>query len=128
MVCSRSVAKRRRLAGLRRFLGPLECLAAVGGGRVSSPAGAWFAFDAQPCADRVRGEGVGAELLAFGPGAGVGELLEPSGGDEVVALLEQLHRDFGGLVAHRAVVEGSVGLGEGAVVFASPRGAAVGVV
>src|SRR5699024_4275054 len=84
-----SAAKRRRLVGLRGLLGPLECLAAVNAGRVSSRGGTWFAFDAQPCADRVRGEGVGAELLAFGPGGGIGELLEPSGGDEVVALLEQ---------------------------------------
>ncbi|MFC5123137.1 hypothetical protein ACFPRL_06740 [Pseudoclavibacter helvolus] len=120
MIWSGSAAKRRRLAGLRGLLGPFECLAAVNAGRASSRTGARFAFDAQTCADRVRGEGVGAELFAFGPGGGVCKLLEPSGGDEVVALLEQLHRCFSGLVAHREVVERPVGLGEGAIIFASP--------
>src|SRR5690625_1877909 len=120
MICSRSTAQRRRLVGLRGLLGTFESLAAVSRGRLAGGAVAWFAVDDQARADGVRGEGVGAELLAFGPAGGVGELLEPSGGNEFVALLEQLHRGFGSLVAHGEVVECPVGLGEGAVVLASP--------
>src|SRR5699024_1856116 len=100
--------------------GPLAWCAAVRPVGLAGGAVAWFAVDDHARADGVRGEGVGADLLAFSPAGGVGELLEPSGGDEVVALLEQLHRGFGSLVAHGEVVECPVGLGEGAVVVASP--------
>src|SRR5690625_4340089 len=119
MAMLRSVAQRRGLACLRGLLGTLERLGTVHRWGFAGGAVAWFAVDAQAGGDRVGCEGVGAELFAFGPG-GVGELLEPSGGDAVVALLEQVHRGFGGLVAHREVMERPVGLGEGAVIFTLP--------